>query len=55
MGLKVRIWVPGVEFGPHSYNLGLRTRIWASKLGVGEGGYGRTEEKKEEKEKSLHM
>ena len=36
MGLKVRIWISGVEYGPHSQNLGRDA-----------GGGVRTEEKKE--------
>ena len=46
MGLKVRILISGVEYGPHSQNLGREA-----------GGGVRTEEKekKKKKEKFLHM
>ena len=47
MGLKVRIWISGVEYGPHSQNLGREA-----------GGGVRMEEKgkkKKKKEKFLHM
>ena len=50
MGLKARIWVFGIELGPRDWDLGLGTRIGASKLG--EEGL-RTEEEK--REKILHM
>ena len=49
MGLEARIWAFWIGFGPRDWDLGLGTRIWASKLGGG-----RTE-KEEEKEKIPHM
>ena len=38
MGLEARIWAFRIRFEPQDWDLGLGTRIWASKLG---GGYGR--------------
>ena len=33
MDLEARIWAFWIGFGPRDRDLGLRTRIWASKLG----------------------
>ena len=49
LSLEARIWAFWIGFGPRDWDLGLGTRIWASKLG--EEGL-RTEE---EKEKIPHM
>ena len=43
MGLEARIWAFWIGFGPRDWDLGLGTRIWASKLG---GGYGRRRERR---------
>ena len=37
MGLEARIWALGLGFGPQDWDMGLKTGIWASRLGF-EGG-----------------